>query len=178
MQEAVIDWKKRFEDLQKLHIGCETWEHSFIDNEGHREDRGNYLYVTDPTKFDNWGNNEFKFGGYAKDIAWKMATEDFKVQRPYYVSGEDMDKMRFFDTAYRLASRIKERGEMVDEMYVKHGCPKCGNKKLQHLEGDGESEADGCSADWAVWCHWSFFCQAGECDWSIHGQYVTQSGGW
>lgn len=177
MQQAETNWQERFEHLSGLTRGCANWDNSFIEVDAEDYYNGKYLTVLDENKVNKWGNKEVLFGGYVPVIAWKIAN-GFEVRRPIYILNDDMPKYLFYEEAFKTARNIKEKGDHVGDMYHRFGCPKCGNKDTEHLQADGDSEADGCSADWAVWCHWSYWCEVEGCDWSMNGQYVTQSGGW
>jgi len=177
MQQAEIDWKERFEDLAKMTRGCEVYENAIVDHDSVGSRRGTQVSVYDPTKRDNWGNNKWAYGGNAMFFAWKMLN-GLEVKLPFYILYDSLDKYRFFQQAQKKHQRMKETGEGITDMYGKHGCPSCGNKDLSLLEGDGESEADGCSADWAIWNHWSYWCEHKDCGWAVSGQYVERSGGW
>lgn len=178
MQQGETNWKQKYEQLREWCNGDETYQNAEIDREGLEHGKW-FISIYDPTKFDNWGNRKWVWGGEVQDFAWMMLAGKYEVKLPYYILNEEMDKYRFFQKAQIALEAMKERGRGIGDMFTKHGCPCCGTKDHEHLEWDGESEGDGCSADWAVWCHWSAICINEECEgWGIHGSYVERSGGW
>lgn len=176
MQQAETNWQERFEDLAKMTRGCEVYENALVDYDSIGSRRGTHVSVYDPNKRDNWGNRKWSYGGNSWFFAWKMLN-GLEVKLPLYILNDSLDKYRFFVQACNNHERMKETGDKIHDMYGKHGCPKCGNKDLTLLESDGESEGDGCSADWVIWNHWSYWCENKDCGWAVSGSYVKQSGG-
>lgn len=178
MQQGKTDWKQKYEQLVGWCNGCETYKHAEIDRDA-KEHGKLHILLFDPTKTDAWGNSLFLWGGDVQNFAWMMLTGKYEVKLPYYILNEQLDKYRFFEKAQIALEAMKERGRGIADMFTKHGCPSCGTKDHEHLEGDGESEGDGCAGDWAIWNHWSYCCINEECEgWGIHGSYVERSGGW
>ena len=162
--------KKQSDHTTKLSTGCETYETAQID---HDDRKKSVHYVSHEGAY--LGNDT------VESCAWRILTGALKIRLPILIYNHDLLKYRFFEKVQSHVAKIKTFGDfgLIAPMFEKYGCPSCGTKNLEHLEGDGESEADGCSADWAIWEHWSIFCNnKPECEgWSIQGSNVSQSGG-
>jgi len=171
--------KKQDDHTRKLSTGCETYENAQFDYDAH-ETKPYVHYINQVESID------IKRGAYlgndtVESCAWRILTGSLKLRLPILIYNDDLQKYRFFEKVRSLVAKIKTYGDFdcIAPMFEKYGCPSCGTKDLQHLECDGESEADGCSADWAIWEHWSIFCNnKPECEgWGFQGSNVTQSGG-
>lgn len=163
--------KKENDLIRKFRTGCETYETAQIDHDDRK--KKSVHYVSHEGAY--LGNDT------VESCAWRILTGSLKIRLPILIYNHDLLKYRFFEKVQSHVAKIKTFGDfgLIAPMFEKYGCPSCGTKNLEHLEGDGESEADGCSADWAIWEHWSIFCNnKPECEgWGIQGSNVSQSGG-
>ena len=116
-------------------------------------------------EYRNWRMEGYGFEAFAKMILFGQIEV---VDVPQQIWVHEMGKMQIWLKVMGLLRKFQEKGFTVDE------CPHCGSKDIEY---DGDSEADGCEGDWAVWHYWSVNCN--DCDdFSHKGQYVGQSGGW
>ena len=116
-------------------------------------------------EYANWKSEYYSIEEFAKLIVvGKIIVEEV----PNMISRYEMNTMQEWMKVERKVAEMKEKGFDVDK------CPHCGST---NIDGDGDAETDGCSADWATWHYWSIWCN--DCDdFSHSGKYVAQSGGW
>lgn len=177
MQAAENDYETMYNELKaqsditrKFTLGCETYETASFD---HNRNKDSVYYVS--------AAGDYLGSDTVESCAWHILTGSLKLRLPILIYNHDLLKYRFFEKVQSHVAKIKTYGDFdaIAPMFEKYGCPSCGTKNLEHLECDGESEADGCSADWAIWQHWSIFCNnKRECEgWGFQGSNVSQSGG-
>jgi hypothetical protein len=94
------------------------------------------------------------FGGYED-----RGVIDLLIETRHGVYVEETGKMRDAtdqekrDAEFWIRAQ-KQYREGDYGMLTESGCPECGGD----VEGDGESETDGCAQDWATFTHWSVWC--------------------
>lgn len=168
MQESTpIDYEARFTELQGRLSGNDTFEDSFMD-------MGMLLVAGEG--YDNWGNRKIEAYMQKEEVAMQIVAGKMELTPPVFYHDENREMVDFAKSINRMAYEMKKKGSHIAPAMQKYGCPCCGTK--EYPEMDGESEADGCAADWAVWAHWSLWCVNEECDFTLSGSYVTQSGGY
>jgi len=168
MQETTpIDYEARFNELQSRLSGNDTFEDSFME-------MGMLLVAGEG--YDNYGNRKIEAYMHKEEVAMQIVAGKMELTPPVFYHDENRDMVEFAKSINRMAYEMKKEGKHIASAMQQYGCPCC--KSKEYPEMDGESEGDGCSADWAVWCHWSLWCVNEECDFSLSGSYVTQSGGY
>ena len=137
-QSTPIDYEARFNELQSRLSGNQTFEDCFVE-EGHLLIRGE--------GYDNWGN--YKIDAYMpkNQAALHIVAGKMELTPPVFYHDDNREKVDFVNSINSMAYEMKKKGNHVGSAMQKYGCPCCGTK--QYPEMDGESEGDGCAADWA-----------------------------
>lgn len=139
-------------------------------------DESGYITVLeDPSKHPDdiyMGQGEYRnwtmYGYTIEQFAAKIVAGVFMVTEvPELVPVDEIGRMQEWLKVVASIQQIHEKGFNVTK------CPCCDS---QNIEADGDSEADGCEQDWAIWHYWSVWCN--DCpDFKHSGKYVAQSGG-
>ena len=139
------------------------------------EENGYVTVLKDSSKHPDdlyMGQGEYRnwamMGYTIEQFAVKVAAGVYIVTEvPEMVHIHEMDKMQQWLKVVSKVNDIKSKGFNVDK------CPCCDST---NIDFDGDSEADGCAQDWAVWHYWSVWCN--DCpDFKHSGKNVAESGG-
>ena len=108
-------------------------------------------------------------------MLWDMFLGKVDMKLPLALYHVDIEKYSEVSALFDQVTQMKRKGILIDDMWERYGCPKCGVKEMP--EGDGEAEADGCAMDWAITTYWGYYCQQEGCNHRITGSDVSRSGG-